>query len=77
MITLFWCDFTRFKRLDELAEKIAPNHQVAIYTHIDKDHYHNHIVINSVDLETGKKYQSNKKQRELVKEANDVIGFFN
>ena len=41
--------------------------------HIDKDHYHNHIVINSVDLETGKKYQSNKKQRELVKEANDSI----
>lgn len=44
----------------ELAEKIAPNHQVAVYTHTDKDHYHNHIVINSVDLETGKKYQSNK-----------------
>jgi hypothetical protein len=48
-----------------LAEKIAPNHQVAVYTHTDKDHYHNHIVINSVDLETGKKYQSNKKQRDL------------
>ncbi|MBF2777497.1 relaxase/mobilization nuclease domain-containing protein, partial [Staphylococcus haemolyticus] len=31
----------------ELAEKIAPNHQVAVYTHTDKDHYHNHIVINS------------------------------
>lgn len=57
----------------ELAEKIAPNHQVAVYTHTDKDHYHNHIVINSVDLETGKKYQSNKKQRELVKRANDEI----
>lgn len=36
----------------ELAEKIAPNHQVAVYTHTDKDHYHNHIVINSVNLET-------------------------
>ncbi len=57
----------------ELAEKIAPNHQVAVYTHTDKDHYHNHIVINSVDLKTGKKYQSNKKQRELVKRANDEI----
>ncbi|MDW3866163.1 relaxase/mobilization nuclease domain-containing protein, partial [Staphylococcus saprophyticus] len=57
----------------ELAEKIAPNHQVAVYTHTDKDHYHNHIVINSVDLETGKKYQSNKKQRELVKRENDNI----
>ncbi|MEJ7448105.1 relaxase/mobilization nuclease domain-containing protein, partial [Staphylococcus epidermidis] len=57
----------------ELAQKIAPNHQVAVYTHTDKDHYHNHIVINSVDLETGKKYQSNKKQRELVKKANDSV----
>lgn len=57
----------------ELAEKIAPNHQVAIYTYTDKDHYHNHIVINSVDLETGKKYQSNKKQRELVKQENDNV----
>ncbi|PTJ62563.1 relaxase/mobilization nuclease domain-containing protein [Staphylococcus saprophyticus] len=57
----------------ELAEKIAPNHQVAVYTHTDKDHYHNHIVINSVDLETGKKYQSNKKQRDLVKKENDNV----
>lgn len=55
----------------ELAEKIAPNHQVAVYTHTDKDHYH--IVINSVDLETGKKYQSNKKQRDLVKNENDNV----
>src|SRR5699024_727591 len=57
----------------ELAEKIAPNYQVAVYTHTDKDHYHNHIVINSVDLETGKKYQSNKKQRDLVKKENDNV----
>src|SRR5699024_4993778 len=52
---------------------IAPNHQVAVYTHTDKNHYHNHIVINSIDLDTGNKYQSNKKQRELVKRENDNI----
>lgn len=57
----------------ELAEKIAPNHQVAIYTHTDKEHVHNHIVINSIDLETGRKYQSNKKQRDFVKRSNDEI----
>ncbi len=33
----------------ELAENIAPNHQVAVYTHTDKEHVHNHIVINSID----------------------------
>lgn len=57
----------------ELAEKVAPNHQVAVYTHTDKEHVHNHIVINSIDLETGRKYQSNKQQRDLVKQANDDI----
>ena len=30
-------------------------------------------MINSIDLETGKKYQSNKKQREFVKQANDTL----
>ena len=45
----------------ELAEKIAPHHQVAVYTHTDTDHIHNHIVINSVNLETGKKFNNNKK----------------
>lgn len=57
----------------ELAEKIASNHQVAIYTHADKEHVHNHIVINSINLETGKKYQSNKQQRELIKQENDNV----
>ncbi|HDM0816776.1 TPA: relaxase/mobilization nuclease domain-containing protein [Staphylococcus aureus] len=57
----------------ELAEKIAPNHQVAIYTHTDKEHVHNHIVINSIDLETGRKYQSNKQQRDFIKQTNDDI----
>lgn len=31
------------------------------------------FVINSIDLETGKKYQSNKKQREFVKQENDEV----
>ena len=46
---------------------------MAVYTHTDKNHYHNHIVINSIDLETGKKYLSNKKQREIVKQAYDTL----
>ncbi len=57
----------------ELAKKIAPEHQVAIYTHTDKEHFHNHIIINSVNLETGKKYQSNKEQRDFIKKANDQL----
>lgn len=40
-----------------LAEKVAPGYEVAIFTHADKDHIHNHIIINSVHPDTGKKYQ--------------------
>ena len=57
----------------ELAEKIAPNHQVTVYTHDDKDHIHNHIVINAVNLETGKKFNNNKKALHDVRRANDEV----
>jgi len=40
----------------ELAQKVAPNHQVAVYTHTDKEHFHNHIVMNSVSFSDGSKY---------------------
>lgn len=46
----------------ELAEKIAPGHEVSVYTHDDTDHVHNHLVINSVNFETGMKYQAHGKE---------------
>ncbi|MDN6162266.1 MAG: relaxase/mobilization nuclease domain-containing protein [Atopostipes sp.] len=57
----------------ELAEKIAPNHQVAIYTHEDTEHVHNHIVINSIDLDTGKKFYNNKQALKDIRQANDEV----
>lgn len=57
----------------ELAEKVAKNHQVAVYTHADTDHIHNHIVVGAIDLENGNKYQSNAAQRHFVKSTNDVL----
>ena len=57
----------------ELAKSIAKGHQVAVYTHADTDHIHNHIIINSVNMENGKKYQSNAKQRHFIKDKNDEI----
>ena len=57
----------------ELAEKIAPNHQVSVYTHNDKEHLHNHIVINSIDLETGKKFNNNKQALRDLRQANDEV----
>ncbi|SFD70132.1 Relaxase/Mobilisation nuclease domain-containing protein [Bacillus sp. 491mf] len=57
----------------ELAKEIAKNHEVAIYTHTDKDHIHNHIVINSVNLETGKKYVDNAKNLYFIREQSDKL----
>ncbi|MED2699376.1 relaxase/mobilization nuclease domain-containing protein [Bacillus thuringiensis] len=57
----------------ELAKAVAKDHQVAIYTHTDKKHIHNHIVINSVNIETGNKYHISAKQRDFIKSENDRI----
>lgn len=57
----------------ELAKRVAGDYQVAIYTHDDKEHIHNHLVINAVNPNTGMKYQSNAKQRHLIKDKNDEI----
>jgi hypothetical protein len=58
----------------ELAEKLAPGHEVAVYTHNDTDHIHNHLVINSVNFETGKKYQAHGKEAiERTRSISDEI----
>lgn len=41
------------------AQEHLPGYEVVIGTHIDKEHCHSHILFNSVNAETGKKYHSN------------------
>src|SRR5699024_3606845 len=53
----------------ELAEQLAPGHEVAVYKHDDTDHIHNHIVIDSFNFETGKKYQAIERARSLSYEV--------
>src|SRR5699024_11498422 len=45
----------------ELAEKIAPNHQVDVYIYNDTDHVHNYIVIYFNDIEMDNKIDNDKK----------------
>ena len=48
-------------------------HQIYIVTHIDKDHIHNHFIINSVNMNDGKKLQiSPKKLFEMKQLSNDI-----
>ncbi|EJU21493.1 relaxase/mobilization nuclease domain protein [Peptoanaerobacter stomatis] len=43
----------------ELCEKIlGGKYEYVLATHIDKDHIHNHIIFNSIDVEEGKIYHS-------------------
>ena len=40
----------------ELASEYLTDYEVVIGTHVDKDHIHSHLVFNSVNSQTGKKY---------------------
>lgn len=57
----------------EFAEKCFKGHEVAVYTHTDKEHIHNHLVVNSVHFETGRKLQINKKDIYELQAYNDQI----
>lgn len=46
----------------EFAQKLfGDRYEAVVATHLNKRHYHNHIVINSVSFVDGKKYHSNQK----------------
>ena len=46
----------------QLAERLANGYEVAVYTHTDKDHIHNHIVINAVNYEDGRKFHAHGQE---------------
>lgn len=47
--------------------------EVLIATHIDRDHWHNHLVVNSVNCETGLKLQFNEQDLEQLRTLSDEI----
>ena len=61
----------------ELAKKMFPNFQVAIATHIDREHIHNHILVNSVNIMTGQKWYSNKRSLSDIRRESDRHCFEN
>lgn len=56
----------------ELA-KYFDGYEVQIATHIDRDHWHNHLVVNSVSCETGLKLQFNERNLEQFRALSDQI----
>ncbi|WRU97880.1 relaxase/mobilization nuclease domain-containing protein (plasmid) [Priestia filamentosa] len=57
----------------DLVKEIARGYEAVVYTHTDKDHIHNHIVINSVNYEDGKKYHASNESLYQIREANDRL----
>ena len=57
----------------ELAETVAPGFQVVVATHIDKDHIHNHLIINSVCYTSGMKWKGDLSTRMNIRAESDKL----
>ncbi|MHB8276148.1 MAG: relaxase/mobilization nuclease domain-containing protein [Candidatus Humimicrobiaceae bacterium] len=57
----------------ELVEKQFKNHEVLIATHKDKEHIHNHLIINSVSFKDGHKLITDKNSLREIKLENNRI----
>lgn len=58
----------------ELAEELfGDRFEVVVSTHLNTNHYHNHIVINSVSFKDGKRYYDNYSSYALLRKTSDLI----
>ena len=57
----------------EFASRAWPGHEVLVATHVDRDHRHNHFVINSVNHETGMKLRQSPKTLQSLRQLSDEI----
>ena len=57
----------------ELARRAFPGYEVVIATHVDTNHLHNHLVINSVSCENGRKLHQNRDVRLYASPASSLF----
>ena len=60
----------------EIALKMAnqlPGFEILVATHTDREHIHSHFIINSVSVDSGKKYHSNLESLQQLREISDQI----
>lgn len=57
----------------ELAQREFPNFEVLVATHMDTEHLHNHLVVNSVSFQSGKKLHQSAADLQAHRIANDEI----
>ena len=49
------------------------DYQIIIATHKDRDHVHNHLVLNSVSMKDGRKFQQSAEDMQRFKEFSDKL----
>lgn len=57
----------------ELAQKLFPEFEVVVATHVDTDHLHNHLIVNSVSWKDGRKLHQNAAGLQRQRQVNDEI----
>ena len=57
----------------ELAQREFPNFEVLVATHIDTDHLHSHLIVNSVSFQDGRKLHQSAADLQAHRLANDEI----
>lgn len=57
----------------ELAQREFPNFEVLVATHIDTDHLHSHLIVNSVSFRDGRKLHQSAADLQTHRLANDEI----
>ena len=69
-------DDLNFQKAHEIGIKLSnyfQGFQVLVATHTDREHIHNHLIINSVNLESGKKFNQSKNNMQKVKDYSDKL----
>jgi hypothetical protein len=69
-------DKLTYEQAHEIGVKMAEyfkGFQVVVATHIDREHIHNHIVLNTVNFETGLKFHQSKQDLQKIKELSNKI----
>ena len=57
----------------ELAQKLFPEFEVVVATHLDTKHIHNHLVVNSVSCEDGHKLHQNPADLQRQRQISDEL----
>ena len=55
------------------AEENFPGYEVLVATHVDRHHIHSHLVVNSVNAETGLKFHSDNHEIQRLRDASDRL----